>query len=372
MVTIRRPHSLVLLLMLAACDGPVEGGDPPGADAGDGKADDAADADVDTPEADADVPEPAELSWQKDSSANSSRTFYGDRVGRGVFDVRFTTSEAGEKRWVQGVVNIEQVDSASADPLMMAAVSISCGMVGGDKDRQNGMANTQNVIRGTPLRLEPQLVFVGGEPGEYRCVLSAQGGRPRPNGSFDATRFQIESGSLLQVSSPVHEASAKAYAPTQPSIVLDDGEAHDAAALSWTAPEGVETFTAFGSVKLTACTAVGGSDDPYDDLPSTGLCGLPEHEIDFGGTDVTAAFQVRQQAVGGGYCAEHQVPAGDAQVHVSKDTHHEQVYRVAAAIPVSTAPDCTRDFRIKTYVKQRSGASIVVHKQGTISAVIPH
>lgn len=64
--------------------------------------------------------------------------------------------------------------------------------------------------------------------------------------------------------------------------MLDDGEAHDAAPLSWEAPEGVERFTVFGSVKLTSCTAVGGSDDPYDELPA--LCGLPEHEIDLGGT----------------------------------------------------------------------------------------
>jgi hypothetical protein len=41
-------------------------------------------------------------------------------------------------------------------------------------------------------------------------------------------------------------------------------------------------------------------------------------------------------------------------------------------LPTASArPHCTRDFEIKVYVKHVSGAKLIVHKQGTITAVIP-
>ena len=43
----------------------------------------------------------------------------------------------------------------------------------------------------------------------------------------------------------------------------------------------------------------------------------------------------------------------------------------AANVAVSTAPDCSRNFKIKVMVKHVSGADLIVHKQGTITAVIP-
>jgi hypothetical protein len=137
----------------------------------------------------------------------------------------------------------------------------------------------------------------------------------------------------------------------------------------WTAPPEVGAVRAFGTVKVTTCTSVGGSDDPYDDLPE--LCGLPQHEIDFAGTTITASFNVGQLAVGGGYCNITQVPASAPNVHVDRDTHHEMIHRMAANVPVATDADCTREFRIKTYIRQQTGASIIVHRQGTLTAVIP-
>ncbi|MDQ3366965.1 MAG: hypothetical protein M3680_16200 [Myxococcota bacterium] len=367
--------AIAFTVLIAACAGPedesdlgdVDGGVTGGKDDGDDDGDDNGD-DSDPPPTTA-----AGLTWRSDSSAADGRDFYGDRVGRTVFEVEFTTTVAGEKRWVQGRANIEQSTSASADPLMMAVAGISCRRVAGGSTPTNSIGNTQNVIRGTPLRLAPQLLFIGGAPGAYRCVLASQGGRPRPTGSFSATKFSIASGSYLRVSSPVPAGSARSYAPTTPSHVLDDGESLDAAPLEWTAPAGVTSFRAIGSVKLTTCTSIGGSDDPYDNLPE--LCGLPQHELDRTvGSHARVVLTVGQYAVGGGYCAITRLPAAaaTAPTYIDKDSHHEMVHRSLAAVPVSTAATCTRRFRIKTYVVQTAGPSLIVHKQGTINFVIPN
>ncbi len=316
------------------------------------------------------------LTWvTTDSSAASGRRFLGDRVGRSVFEVSFTTTTPGEKRWVQARMNIEQYDHSGADPLMMAAVSMSCRSSDGTRDPQNGISNTQNVLRGTVLRLEPQVVFTGGSPGTYRCTVSAQGGRPRPTGSFDLTRFDVASGSYLRVSSRIHPGSAQSYSPQIASPILDDGDALDAAPLMWTAPAGVTSFRAFGAVKLTTCTSSGGSDDSHDSPDRGPLCDLPGRELDRSsvGTTVQVTFQVLQLATDGSYCRSTTIPstASSARVLVDKDTHHEMVYRAASSVSVSTAAGCTRRFRIKTYLRQISGPSVIVHRQGTISAAIP-
>ncbi|MDQ3370636.1 MAG: hypothetical protein M3680_34905 [Myxococcota bacterium] len=360
-----------IAVLAASCAGPEAESNLGDVDAGvtDSKDDDGEDEGDDS-----DLPSSAAgLTWKTDSSAADGRTFYGDRVGRTVFEVEFTTTVAGERRWVQGRANIEQSTSSSADPLMMAVAGVGCTPVAGGTTPINSISNTQNVIRGTPLRLAPQLLFIGGAPGAYRCVLSSQGGRPRPTGTFSATKFSIASGSYLRVSSPVPAGSDRSYAPKTRSDVLDDGEALDAAPLEWTAPAGVTSFRAIGAVKLTTCTSVGGSDDPYDNLPE--LCGLPEHELDRTvGSHARVVLTVGQYAEGGGYCAITRLPASSATApaYIDKDSHHEMVYRSLAAVPVSTAATCTRRFRIKTYVVQTAGPSLIVHKQGTINFVIPN
>ena len=331
---------------------------------------DASPLDAGEPEVDAGAEEPVvpPFDWEViDGAANTSRTFFGDRVGRRIFEVAFRTTVAGEKRWVEGLVNVEQAELAGGDALMMVVASLSCVDSSGSVDPQNAIGFTQNVVRPSPLTLRPQLVFTGGEPGTYRCRIGVQGGRPRPDGLYDETKFTVETGSFVRVSTPLHPSAAQSYSPRVPSTVLDDGEAYDAAPLMWEAPEGVDSITAFGSVKLTTCTSVGGSDDPYDSLPE--LCGLPEHEIDFAGSNMTVSFSVLQVGTDGTYCARTTLPA-DPGLHVSKDTHHEMVVR-QADVPVSNAPDCTREFRIKSYVRQRNGASVVVHRQGTLTGVIP-
>ncbi len=142
--------------------------------------------------------------------------------------------------------------------------------------------------------------------------------------------------------------------------MLDGAEAYDAAPLMWTAPAGVTEFTAFGSVKMTTCTSIGGGD---------GLCTPSNVDRAASGAGMVVSFEVLQLGTDGGYCAQTRIPT-DPDVYISRNTHHEMVTR-SAVVRVRSASECTRNFRIKSYVRHRNGAPTIVHRQGTLSGVIP-
>jgi hypothetical protein len=143
--------------------------------------------------------------------------------------------------------------------------------------------------------------------------------------------------------------------------VLRNGHAIDAAALNWTAPAGVTSFSTVGDVKLTACTAEGGSTDPV-----TGVV-LCDGLKNTAGSDIYTVFQVMQRKISdpSSYCKITAFPSGGRNVHISSDVHHQMLY-AGGAVSVSTGADCSRNFRIRIYVKSVSGSAVVVHRQGTI------
>ena len=73
-----------------------------------------------------------------------------------------------------------------------------------------------------------------------------------------------------------------------------------------------------------------------------------------------------QRWVSNDACRAARLTGSGAFEHV----HHVVLFQ-SGAVTISTAPDCSRDFKIKVYVKNVSGADLIVHKQGTITAVIP-
>lgn len=266
-------------------------------------------------------------------------------------------------------MRIQQPDVSGADPLMMAGVSVSCA------GTTQGIGNTQNVLRGQTLTLTPQVLVTAQTTGDVNCTVAVVARRARKTGTAAATYLVVQTGSSLQVSdAPVHTGSGQFYAPTTTSTFIDPpGEAYDAAPLEWHAPDGVTSFDAVGAIKLTACTATGGSDDPYDVPDGGDLCKSPRTVIPGGSSDVRVVFSVWQRGEAAGtYCNQLTIPAM-LNVHISDDVHHKMVYgqgRVDVLTSGASGQSCSRDFRIKIYVKHLAGASVMVPRQGTMTAAI--
>lgn len=307
-----------------------------------------------------------------DSSADRSRTIkaYKEDTGK-VFEIFFTTVTAGEKRRVVGNLKASMPSTASDDNLMVVT-SVHCtradsGTEASDQDR---ISDGQNVLRGSSLVLRPRLVFTADSPGDYRCWLSVGSGRPRPaspDSRPSSNVYQVASGSYLEASAKLDPSAAQRYAPSTPSHVMAGTDAYDAAVLNWTALAGVSKFNVSGDVQITACTAVGGSTDP---VTGRVLC---DGRKDTTGATVLTAFQVMQRKAGGadGYCAVTTFPGASGRTtFISKDVHHRAIFTDGTA-NVSTASGCSRNFRIKVYVKHLRGSAIFVHSRGTITAAIP-
>jgi hypothetical protein len=201
-------------------------------------------------------------------------------------------------------------------------------------------------------------------------------GRPRPTATNQtANILKVDRGSYLEATTAIHSSSAQGFAPNEPSPVFGDGQAYDAAVLNWTAPADVSTIAVSGDAYLTTCTAVGGSWDPLrdpvvDPVTKQHLCARTD--VNKAGTTAITRLVVGQRnAAGTGYCRLIHFPsASGRRTLITRDVHHVVLFQ-SGMVTISTAPDCSRDFRIKVYVKHVSGAKLIVHKQGTITAVIP-
>lgn len=132
-------------------------------------------------------------------------------------------------------------------------------------------------------------------------------------------------------------------------VLLEPGQAYDVAVLNFTAPTGVTSFRATSDIELTNCynDYQGKCDGPYD----------PD-----GASIVSTKLQVMQKAVGGGYCQITNYPSSGYQVTtVGWSEHHKPAYHTVVA-NVSTAANCTRDFRIKVYVQSVLGNDAILEK----------
>ena len=309
-----------------------------------------------------------------DEIANRSRDLnaYQNDIGT-IFEIFFATTVPGEKRSVRANLNI-RVSSTISDEILVSRHTIYCGPVGGAQATQ--IYGVQNVLRGQTVTLTPRFIFTAGEPGDYHCWVTVGSGRPRPSGTRTTSNvLRVHWDSYLEATTPVAASASQQYAPTEPSVVLRSGKAYDAAVLTWTAPPEVSLFAATGDAYLTTCSSVSGSTDPLsgpavDPVTGKRLC---EGLVSRSGTRVNTRLVVGQLDVAGtGYCSLRYYPGPTGrETFISKDLHHVVVFQRGASVPVSTAPACSRTFRIKVYVKHVSGAAVIAHKQGTITSIIP-
>jgi len=283
-----------------------------------------------------------------DSSADRSRTFAAYEEDSGtLFEIEFSTTKANEKRRIRSHMNF--------------------AMPAGSNSGANKVWDTQNVLRGETLVMTPRFTYTAPEPGDYHCWTGVFSSRPRPEDVDPSSNvFTVEAGSHLEATTKLHPGSGQGYEPNTPSVVLENGEAYDAAPLEWTAPDGVDSFTVSGDLRLTTCSATGGSLDP---VTGKVLC---EGLVDRSGTTLNSRLVIGQRnQTGRGYCALTYYPSKAGQEkYISVDVHHQMLYKGVTA-RLSTAPDCGRRFRIKVYVQNLRGAALVVHQQGTLTSAIP-
>lgn len=301
----------------------------------------------------------------QDDLANRSRTYtaYTNDTGS-IFEIRFQTTQPGEKRRIRARLEVVMPSSAS-DVMLVARHAIRCGVV--DNPEYEQLYGVRNVLRGTTMVQTPRYTFTAGAPGEYRCWLWIGSGRPRPSGTRTSSNtFRVGWGSYLHATVPVDPASAQSFTPGEPSHLLLRGEASDENAFTWTAPPSTSTFSASGDAYLTTCTSVTGSTDP---VTGKRLC---DGYTKTYGSKVNTRLIVGQLASdGSGYCALSYYPSQQGrQTYITKDIHHAVVYN-SGSVPVRTNASCSRNFRIKVFVKVVDGAAVMVHRQGTITAALP-
>lgn len=301
----------------------------------------------------------------EDRLANRSRTYtaYTNDTGS-IFEVTFQTTETGEKRRIRGKLEVIMPRSAS-DDVLVARHAVRCGPVGVQEYEQ--LYGVQNVLRGTTMLLKPRYTFTAGPPGEYRCWMWVGSGRPRPSGKQTSSNvFRVGWKSSIHATIPMHPGTGQSFDPDVPSTLLHKGQASDEAVLNWTAPDGVAKFSASGDAYLTTCTSVSGSTDP---VTGKRLCeGIANL---WGSTVITKLVVGQLRADGGGYCALSHFPSKSGRRSpINRDLHHLLVYN-SGAVTVSTNPLCSRNFRIKVYVKVHSGSAVIVHRQGTLTGALP-
>lgn len=256
--------------------------------------------------------------------------------------------------------------SSASDPMLVIRHAIRCAPVGTTAYREE-LFGARNVLRGQTLVQTPRYVFTAGEPGDYHCWLWLSSGRPRPSSIRETSNvYRIGWGSYLHATVPVHPQSGQHFTPAKPSHLLHRGQASDENVLSWTAPAGTSKFSASGDAYLTTCTSVGGSMDPV-----TGKQLCTGYTKTYGSKVITRLIVGQVAAGGSGYCALHYFPSAKGRdTYITKDIHHVVVFN-SGSVPVRTTPDCSRSFRVKVSVKVYDGATIMVHRQGTITSAVP-
>ncbi len=305
----------------------------------------------------------AVLTESTDSSINRSRVFKAYQRDSGtIFEVNFTTVIPNEKRQIGGRLDISMPASAS-DDVLVGTYTIYCAPAGSNAGN-NKILGSQNVLRGKSMSFRPRYIFTATVPGNYHCWMRLVSGRPRPSGVRTSSNiFTVGSKSYLRATAPASPAADHGFTPTSPSKVLSGGSAYDAAVLEWHAPPIDDSVAVTGDAWLTSCTAVEGSTDP---VTGKRLC---EGKVNKSGSRVLTRVVVAQrETVGSGYCRVTTVRA--RTTYISKDVHHRMIF-ASGSVPISTAPECSRSFRIKVYVKHVGGSAVVIHNQGTISTLLP-
>ncbi|MCW2568724.1 MAG: hypothetical protein JWN54_2821 [Mycobacterium sp.] len=246
-----------------------------------------------------------------------------------------TETFGGGRRLVVGTVRASMPESLRGSKMLLV-LTLGCGA--------DGIRNTQNVARGTAVTMTPRLLT-----GDARtCSLWAQsvdlGGSP--------DQELVVSGELR---AGPEVAGARGYSPGDQPVRITAGQAVEVVPVTWTVPAGAPLVAVVGDVKTTTCTIVGGSREngsPY-------LCE--------GHVDPTGSFLRVSVMVGFPESSCPVVPVAVRDVFVDPVRHHVMTYQ-DGVLPVLR--HCGPTVRVAVVVRVLSGSDVVVHAQGTTTAVM--
>lgn len=298
-----------------------------------------------------------------DSSADRSRTFH-DRESGNIFSIQFETTKPNDDRRIHGVIvaTLGNID----DDIMLASVTLKCWGPGESEptrasDYAHVLNQQRNVLRNESSRMSLRWTYRAVTPGTHRCVVNFYTMRPRPvdGANPDAQKILVDNGSSISATSSLPEGTNQERIPTGGTVFLTSSyPAKNVMNRVWQVPAGVDHFAVNGDFMVTSCTYYGAD-------------GCDEADQDRNGGTVKAILYVKQyNTAGTGYCnVTSATPSGGANQFISRDRHHETL-RTGVSVQVSTAPDCSRNFRIYVALSWVSGAAIKVHSYSAVSAAV--
>ena len=179
-----------------------------------------------------------------------------------------------------------------------------------------------------------------------------------------SARTDATAGDGVQVSTRLTAEAitwgATGYRPHGWPDLVRTGGRFDAVPTTFAVPAHVSRLHVTGDTKVTTCTSVGGSREngsPY-------LC--EKARLKREGSKVSVSVVVHQLGPDGEICAQRTVSRRTAQI--APKAHHDMISQ-QASYALSPSSNCTRNVRIKQYVKVLGGADIVVHRRGTMTNV---
>jgi hypothetical protein len=245
-----------------------------------------------------------------------------------------TETFGGGQRLVVGRVTASMPESLRGSKMLLI-LTLDCGT--------ERIRDAQNVARGTTVTLTPRSLV----PDAQTCSLWGQSvalGQPPDE--------ELVVSGVLGASPEV--VGVRGYAPRGRPVRISAGQAVEVVPVTWTVPDRAWVLAVVGDVKTTTCTIVGGSREngsPY-------LC---EGHVDPTGSFMRVSVQM---AYPGSSCPV--VPVAVQDVFVDPVRHHVMTYQ-HRLLPVRR--DCGSTVRVSVVVQVLAGSDLVVHAQGTTSAV---
>jgi hypothetical protein len=247
-----------------------------------------------------------------------------------------TKTFGGGQQLVVGTVRASMPASMPGIAIELV-VSLACGT--------EGISDTQNVGRGTTARLTPRLLVTDAGT----CSLWA-----RSIGFGQSAGKELAmSGSLRAVPAPV---GARGYQRTGQPVLLAPGQAVEVVPATLTVPLAVLTLTVVGDVKTTACTSVGGSRENGSPYLCTG-------HVNPAGSSIRVSVLLGYP---GSACPDTVVARRN--VFVDAVRHHVVTFQTGTYL-LPALRGCGSTLRVSVVVRVLAGSDLVVHANGTTTAV---
>jgi hypothetical protein len=245
-----------------------------------------------------------------------------------------------------------QTKSARQNPThrMLVALLLGCA------DEVVELRSTQNIDYGkNVLAHQGRYIFKAPHDGEFECKLQSRG-LIHGEQSNPPARFTVD-GDRTYISVSGKQPTWVRHKYQDNQRLIRPGTAKDLVPMSFTAPAGVTRFSATADIEMTDCYNAG-----YlcDTIPSNRNSSV-----------AATRLLVMQRSRNGGYCRVNAWPAsGLKRTTVTWAQHHKKSYHRMTDIPVSTAANCTRDFRIKVYASVLSGNPLMIEKKPYTNAFV--